>query len=100
MPASWGVRAPKEHHPLTKRFAYSLGLIGALIFTLAGTLAPVRAVPTASQLVINEVFAPSAAVPSNQYFELYNGTAVSIDLSSYVVYNKGGFDQLNVLPNP
>ena len=100
---------------MNKRLILSLGLLGILLSAgwagatpaqavPQGLLLPVgaptaRAAPQFSLLVINEVFAPSVAAPTNQYFELYNGTTNAIDLSSYVVFNSGGSDALNVLPN-
>ncbi|MDQ2808486.1 MAG: pre-peptidase C-terminal domain-containing protein, partial [Chloroflexota bacterium] len=100
---------------MNKRLILSLGLLILLLSAgwvgapsaqaVPRNLMPVgapsaQAVPNASFLVINEVFAPSVAAPNNQYFELYNGSNNAIDLSSYVVFNSGGSDALNVLPNP
>ena len=100
---------------MNKRLILSLGLLVMLVSAgwvgapsaqavlpnrLPGSAAAAQEAPNASLLVINEVYAPSVAVPTNQYFELYNGTNSTIDLSSYVVYNSGGSDALNVLPNP
>src|SRR6476661_1656233 len=48
-------------------------------------------------LVINEVFDSQTA--ANEYFELYNTSAVAIDLSSYVIYNHDGFTPLSRLTN-
>src|SRR5689334_7781614 len=49
-------------------------------------------------LVINEVYAPSSATPGNQFFELYNNSTATIDLSSYVIYNSNGSDPLSGVP--
>src|SRR4029453_14795168 len=48
-------------------------------------------------LVINEVF--DSQTPSQEYFELYNTSAVPIDLASYVIYNHDGFTPLSRLTN-
>ncbi|HST05978.1 MAG TPA: lamin tail domain-containing protein, partial [Chloroflexia bacterium] len=49
-------------------------------------------------LVINEIF--DSQTPALEYFELYNTSAVSIDLSTYVIYNHDGSDSLSLLGNP
>ncbi|MGA7733010.1 MAG: pre-peptidase C-terminal domain-containing protein [Chloroflexia bacterium] len=61
---------------------------------------PAAQVTTASPngLVINEV-ADSQNVAS-EYFELYNTSAITINLSSYVIYNRDGNNPLSTLANP
>jgi len=83
-----------------KRLTVSSALLLAVLALLVSTLRSAAARPATSSLVINEVYAPSAASPATQYFEIYNGGAAAVDLSSYVIYNSGGSDRLNVLPNP
>ena len=49
-------------------------------------------------LVINEIFYSQTA--ADQYFELYNTSAVAIDLSTYQIYNRDGFNNLSNLADP
>lgn len=98
----------------TSRFPHAvtvlLGVIG--LIALAGLVAGGRAsasrptapparglfVATTSTLVINEVY--DASTPSNEYFELYNGSlTATIDLTSYVIYNRDGSTPLSNLPS-
>jgi hypothetical protein len=84
---------------VNKRLAGILGLIFILSASWFGG-GQVAATPNASTLVINEVYAPSAASPQIQFFELYNGGTSTVDLSGYTIYNSGGSDRLNVLTQP
>jgi Bacterial pre-peptidase C-terminal domain len=74
------------------------------VFTLAG-FNTAQARPNAQSLpaspnglVINEVW--DSQTPASEYFELYNTSSVSIDLSTYVIYNHDGSDPLSLLVNP
>src|SRR5687767_1555168 len=49
-------------------------------------------------LVINEVF--DSQTPGNEFFELYNTSAVAINLSTYVIYNRDGSTPLSNLADP
>jgi hypothetical protein len=48
--------------------------------------------------MINEVF--DSQVAANEYFELYNAGAVTIDLSTYAIYNRDGSTPLSMLDDP
>jgi hypothetical protein len=56
--------------------------------------------PTTSPngLVINEVY--ESQNPGNEYFELYNTSAVAINLSTYYIYNRDGSTPLSRLDDP
>ena len=49
-------------------------------------------------LVINEIFYSQTA--ADQYFELYNTSSVAINLSTYQIYNRDGFNNLSNLADP
>src|SRR6187200_2550076 len=49
-------------------------------------------------LVINEIY--DSQDGSNEYFELYNSSAVAINLSTYVVYNHDDSVALSSLASP
>lgn len=79
-------------------------MILSSVFTLAG-LKSAQAQPNTASLpaspnglVINEVW--DSQTVSAEYFELYNTSAVSIDLSTYVIYNHDGSNPLSLLGNP
>jgi hypothetical protein len=53
--------------------------------------------PNASFLVINEVY--DSNTNANEWFELYNSSiTATVDLTSYVIYNRDGFNSLASLP--
>ena len=84
---------------MKKWFAPTLVLL-LVVMSVLGTGGNSAAAPHSQNgLVINEVFAPSNSNYGNQYFELYNNSTVAIDLSSYVIFNSGGSNNLNVLPS-
>jgi hypothetical protein len=79
-------------------------MILSSVLTLAG-LKSAQAQPNSASLpaspnglVINEVW--DSQTVSAEYFELYNTSAVSIDLSTYVIYDHDGHNDLSVLENP
>src|SRR5438105_15588824 len=49
-------------------------------------------------LVINEVF--DSQNVASEYFELYNTSAITIDLTTYRIYNHDGNTPLSNLDNP
>lgn len=86
------------------RITLACVMILSSVFTLAG-LKNAQAQPNAESLpaspnglVINEVW--DSQTVSAEYFELYNTSAVSIDLSTYVIYNHDGSNPLSLLANP
>ncbi len=76
-------------------------LVLPVVVILAATRSarPVLAAPSTS-VVVNEVFnSNSGAVPAaNEFFEIYNISNASIDLSNYAVYNKNGKDLFSAIP--
>jgi hypothetical protein len=79
-------------------------MIVSSLFAAAG-LGTAQAQPNSAKqpaspngLVINEVWDSQTA--SLEYFELYNSSAVSIDLSTYVIYDHDGQNALSALDNP
>jgi hypothetical protein len=61
------------------------------------TALPARAA-SPNGLVINEVF--DSQTPANEYFELYNTSGTTINLSTYVIYNRDGSTPLSNLDDP
>ncbi len=49
-------------------------------------------------LLINEAF--DSQTPANEYFEMFNTSNVSINLSTYTIYNRDGNTPLSGLDNP
>jgi hypothetical protein len=90
---------PPQRNRLFRSALVCLLLVG-WVASLAGlgtaAAQPAQQAPKSPNgLVINEVFDSQTA--SLEYFELFNTSAVAIDLSSYVIYNHDGFTPLSRL---
>jgi hypothetical protein len=92
--------SPKRH----LRFAVTALVVAGALLSMLG-LGTVQAGPTfqvqpnsPNGLVINEVF--DSQNVTSEYFELYNTSAVAIDLSTYVIYNRDGSTPLSNLDDP
>ncbi|HET9494640.1 MAG TPA: pre-peptidase C-terminal domain-containing protein, partial [Chloroflexia bacterium] len=91
---------PKRH----LRSAVTALVIAGVLLSMLG-LGTVQARPSLqvqtnspNGLVINEVF--DSQNVASEYFELYNTSAVAIDLSTYVIYNRDGSTPLSNLDDP
>src|SRR3954451_23425147 len=81
-----------------------LAFLAALVAGGRASASPAKApahhglfVPLTSTLVINEVY--DSSTPANENFEIYNGSiSATVDLTSYVIYNRDGSTPLSNLP--
>ncbi|MDQ3705309.1 MAG: lamin tail domain-containing protein [Chloroflexota bacterium] len=93
----------KPRHPNYKRMLKSALMCVCLVASslsmlMSGATAlPARAA-SPNGLVINEVFESQTA--SNEYFELYNTSGATINLSTYVIYNRDGNTPFSNLADP
>lgn len=95
-------------HPKTPRFIRAVLLCVCLVVASTplmltgnvsvGSAAQPARTASPNGLVINEAF--DSQTPASEYFELFNTSNVSINLSTYTIYNRDGSTPLSGLDNP